>query len=104
MGHCVAAHFAASAKNRRCSRAPDVEIGALNANRSIKRGDCGVPEIARLLWSHFGEVFPEPQFVSIANQSVTDWRVYLSDEDDRSTDATRDILEEYRRRWGDKRL
>ena len=61
-----------------------------------------LPEIAILLCTHFGEAFLAKQLESIERQSVTDWRVYISD--DRSTDATRDILEEYRRRWGDKRL
>ena len=69
---------------------------------AMNKDDCGVPETAILLCTHFGEAFLASQLDSIANQSVADWRVYVSD--DRSTDATLDILEEYRRRWGDKRL
>lgn len=64
--------------------------------------DSSVPETAILLCTHFGETFLAAQLESIANQSVSDWRVYVSD--DRSTDATLDILDEYRRRWGDERL
>jgi len=69
----------------------------------VARPTCAdLPEVAILLCTHFGEAFLAKQLESIATQSVTDWRVYVSD--DRSTDATRDILEEYRRRWGDERL
>jgi hypothetical protein len=64
--------------------------------------DISVPETAILLCTHFGETFLAAQLDSIESQSVSNWRVYVSD--DRSTDATRDILDEYRRRWGDKRL
>lgn len=87
------------------SRSSEYERGGLKQTdhpSGINNEERGASGIAILLCTYFGEAYLASQLDSIANQSVSDWRVYVSD--DRSTDATRDILEEYRRRWGDKRL
>ena len=58
--------------------------------------------LAILMCTHFGERFLARQLTSIANQTLKNWEVRVSD--DRSTDKTLEILDEYRKQWGDERL
>lgn len=58
--------------------------------------------IAVLMCSHFGERFIESQLDTIFKQTRTDWRLWISD--DHSSDRTLEILEAYRKNWGDERL
>lgn len=58
--------------------------------------------VAILLCTHQGERFLPRQLDSVAAQSHTDWRIRVSD--DHSTDGTLDVLENYRKKWGEERI
>ncbi len=58
--------------------------------------------VAILLCTHQGERFLARQLDSVAAQTHADWRIWVSD--DHSTDGTLEILECYRREWGDERI
>jgi glycosyltransferase involved in cell wall biosynthesis len=61
-----------------------------------------LPAVAVLLCSYQGERHLAEQLDSIAAQTHSRWRVWVSD--DRSTDGTVAVLERYRSRWGSDRL
>jgi glycosyltransferase involved in cell wall biosynthesis len=63
------------------------------------RGDS---HVAILMSTLQGERFLGPQLDSIAVQSHADWHLHVSD--DGSTDATLELLAEYRRDWGSDRM
>jgi len=58
--------------------------------------------VAILLCTLDGQRFLAEQLESIAAQTTTDWRLWISD--DGSTDDTPAIIERYRTRWGDGRI
>lgn len=58
--------------------------------------------IAILMCTYNGAAWLEEQLRSFQAQSFPHWTLYVSD--DASTDATLDILENYRQRWGSDRL
>ncbi|MDX3877402.1 glycosyltransferase family 2 protein [Achromobacter denitrificans] len=58
--------------------------------------------IAILLCTYQGEKYLASQLDSFGTQTHTDWILAVSD--DGSVDATRDILAEYRRKWGASKL
>jgi glycosyltransferase involved in cell wall biosynthesis len=58
--------------------------------------------VAILLCSFNGARFIREQLDSIAAQTHTDWKVWVSD--DGSSDGTLEILSEYRGKWGQDRL
>jgi hypothetical protein len=58
--------------------------------------------VAILLCSYNGARFIREQLDSIAAQTHTDWKVWVSD--DGSSDGTLEILSEYRGKWGEDRL
>ena len=60
------------------------------------------PVVAVLLCSYQGERHLAEQLDSIAAQTHRGWTLWVSD--DRSTDDTLAILEQYRSRWGSDRL
>jgi len=60
------------------------------------------PVVAVLLCSYQGERHLAEQLDSIAAQTHRGWTLWVSD--DRSTDGTLAILEQYRSRWGSDRL
>lgn len=62
---------------------------------------CG-PHVAILLCSYNGERFIREQLDSIAAQTRTNWKVWVSD--DGSSDGTLETLSEYRAAWGEERL
>lgn len=59
-------------------------------------------KIAILLASFRGEKFISTQLDSLNSQSLTDWKVWISD--DGSDDGTREILLKYASDWGDNRI
>ena len=61
-----------------------------------------LPNVAILLCTHNGARFLPGQLESFETQSLEGWVVWASD--DASDDETRDILETYRRKWGEARL
>ncbi len=61
-----------------------------------------LPSVAILLCSLNGENYLRDQLNSIASQSYTAWKLYVSD--DGSTDKTLDILQNYQKAWGKERL
>lgn len=61
-----------------------------------------VPTVAVLLCTYNGERFLREQLDSIGRQTHSDWVVAVSD--DGSTDSTLKILQEYREKWGEKKL
>lgn len=61
-----------------------------------------LPSVAILLCSLNGENYLRAQLNSIASQSYTAWKVYVSD--DGSTDKTLDIVQNYQKAWGKERL
>lgn len=60
------------------------------------------PHVALLMCTHQGEAFLANQLDSIAQQTYTNWRLWVSD--DGSTDNTLALLAKYRSRWGEGRL
>ena len=58
--------------------------------------------VAILLCTHQGERFLPRQLDSVAAQTHADWRIWVSD--DHSTDGTLDVLENYRKKWGEDRI
>jgi glycosyltransferase involved in cell wall biosynthesis len=58
--------------------------------------------VAILLCTHQGERFLAQQLESVAAQTHTNWRIWVSD--DHSTDGTLKLLERYGREWGDQRI
>ena len=60
------------------------------------------PDVAVLLCTYNGAEFIEEQLESIDRQQGARVRIYASD--DGSGDATPDLLGQFQRRWGDKRL
>jgi glycosyltransferase involved in cell wall biosynthesis len=61
-----------------------------------------LPSVAILLCSLNGENYLRDQLNSIASQSYTAWKLYVSD--DGSTDKTLDILQDYQKAWGKEKL
>ena len=61
-----------------------------------------LPSVAILLCSLNGENYLRDQLNSIASQSYTAWKLYVSD--DGSTDKTLDIVQNYQKAWGKERL
>jgi glycosyltransferase involved in cell wall biosynthesis len=59
-------------------------------------------KVAILLCTYHGQRFLAGQLDSFAAQTHSNWVVWASD--DGSKDATHDILERYRAKWGDERL
>jgi glycosyltransferase involved in cell wall biosynthesis len=59
-------------------------------------------DVAILMCTYNGAAYLQEQLESFSNQSHKNWTLYVSD--DSSTDATRSILADYQRRWGDDRL
>jgi glycosyltransferase involved in cell wall biosynthesis len=72
------------------SRTPDINSGRAHLT------------VAILMCTYNGASFLRAQLDSFEAQSFDAWTLYISD--DGSTDATRDIIAEYRVRWGDDRL
>lgn len=68
----------------------------------IFRGGGQSPKVAILLCTYQGANFLAAQLDSIAHQTHTNWKVWASD--DGSTDTTRQILSDYKARWGHARL
>ena len=58
--------------------------------------------VAILLCTHQGARFLTRQLDSLAAQTYSDWRVWVSD--DHSTDGTLEVLENYRKKWGEDRI
>ncbi|MFJ2322117.1 glycosyltransferase family 2 protein [Pseudomonas sp. NPDC087817] len=59
-------------------------------------------DVAILMCTYNGSSFLREQLDSFGRQSYRDWTLYVSD--DSSADSTRDILDEYQRRWGSGKL
>lgn len=68
----------------------------------VEINDSAHPRIAILMCTYNGAVYLRQQLDSLAEQTVTDWTLYVSD--DGSTDATREVLADYQQRWGKDRL
>lgn len=62
----------------------------------------GRVDVAILMCTYNGAAYLHEQLESFSNQSFQNWILYVSD--DSSTDATRSILADYQRRWGEHRL
>ncbi|KXS55933.1 MAG: hypothetical protein AMR96_05485 [Candidatus Adiutrix intracellularis] len=60
------------------------------------------PEVAILLGSFNGATFLAEQLDSLAAQTYSNWRLWVSD--DGSTDGTLEILKDYQGRWGQAKL
>jgi glycosyltransferase involved in cell wall biosynthesis len=60
------------------------------------------PRVAIVMCTYNGAAYIQKQLDSFADQTFTNWTLYVSD--DSSTDATRQILTEYQSRWGSERL
>lgn len=58
--------------------------------------------VAILLCTHQGARFLPRQLDSVAAQTHADWRIWVSD--DHSTDGTLEVLESYRKKWGENRI
>jgi glycosyltransferase involved in cell wall biosynthesis len=58
--------------------------------------------IAILLCTYYGQNYLYDQLESFSNQTYKNWKIFASD--DGSTDNTRLILEEYKKKWGSNRL
>ena len=58
--------------------------------------------VAILLCTHQGQRFLPRQLDSVAAQTHADWRIWVSD--DHSTDGTLEVLESYRKKWGEDRI
>ena len=58
--------------------------------------------VAILMCTYNGEAFLEEQLDSIQHQNYKNWRLYVND--DGSKDATLDILKQYQKKWGVKKL
>jgi glycosyltransferase involved in cell wall biosynthesis len=58
--------------------------------------------VAILLCTHQGERFLARQLESVAAQTHTNWRIWVSD--DHSTDGTVEVLGRFRQIWGDDRI
>ena len=62
----------------------------------------GEPSVAILMATKNGEKFLKEQLDSIQNQSIKNWRLFVSD--DGSTDKTLEILNSYQSVWGIEKL
>lgn len=60
------------------------------------------PKICVLLCTWHGQKYLADQLQSIAGQNYCNWKVWISD--DASKDKTRDIIDDFRQRWGVARL
>ena len=60
------------------------------------------PSVAILMCTYNGEDFIKEQLDSIKNQDYKNWTLYVSD--DSSNDKTIDILKDYQKKWGLKKL
>jgi glycosyltransferase involved in cell wall biosynthesis len=60
------------------------------------------PRIAILMCTYNGESYLEEQLNSFYNQDYKDWTLYVSD--DGSKDKTLNILKQYQKKWGAKKL
>ncbi len=72
---------------------------------SVLQGESGGIDranVAILMCTYNGSSFLREQLDSFSRQTLRNWTLYVSD--DSSTDATRSILDDYRRRWGEDRL
>ena len=77
-----------------------VQIAAVNP--SVIEPDGASPRVAILLCTKQGEAFLQEQLDSIGRQTHTSWAVYASD--DGSQDATPAILQDFKRRVGERKL
>ncbi len=77
-----------------------VQIAAVNP--SVTEQDDASPRVAVLLCTKQGEAFLQEQLDSIERQTHTTWAVYASD--DGSQDATPAILQDFKRRLGERKL
>lgn len=59
-------------------------------------------DVAILMCTYNGAAYLREQLESFESQSLRSWTLYVSD--DSSTDETRSILNEYQRRWGERKL
>ncbi|KPB99487.1 Group 2 family glycosyl transferase [Pseudomonas amygdali pv. lachrymans] len=64
--------------------------------------DAGRVDVAILMCTYNGATYLREQLESFRAQSFQNWTLYVSD--DASTDATRSILTDYRRRWGEHKV
>ncbi len=64
--------------------------------------DPGRIDVAILMCTYNGAAYLREQLESFRAQSFQNWILYVSD--DASTDATRSILTDYRRHWGEHRM
>ncbi|QHF01847.1 glycosyltransferase [Pseudomonas asturiensis] len=78
--------------------APSPDHLPLSTGRCAKE----YPRVAILMCTCNGAAYLREQLDSFGAQTFSNWALYVSD--DASTDSTRDILAEYRRRWGHDRL
>ena len=60
------------------------------------------PSVAILMCTYNGEDFIKEQLDSIKNQDYKNWTLYVND--DSSRDKTIDILKDYQKKWGNKKL
>lgn len=63
---------------------------------------CPAPHIAILMGTYNGEAYLQEQLDSIERQEYLHWTLHVSD--DSSTSDTRQLLETYQKRWGERRL
>ena len=77
-----------------------VQIAA--ANDPVIEPKGASPQVAVLLCTKQGEAFLQEQLDSIERQTHTLWAVYASD--DGSQDATPDILQDFKRRLGERKI
>ena len=61
-----------------------------------------LPQIAVLMGTYNGAEFLPEQLASLAAQTHTNWRLWVSD--DGSSDATPGILRRYQEAWGENKL
>lgn len=76
--------------------------GSVGADASSGGASSRPPLVSVLICTYNGERFLRAQLDSIASQTQVDWVVAVSD--DGSTDSTLEILQEYKRGWGDEKL
>ena len=79
-----------------------VQAQIATANDSVIEPDGASPRVAVLLCTKQGEAFLQEQLDSIGRQTHTSWAVYASD--DGSQDATPAILQDFKRRVGERKL
>ncbi|WP_245399054.1 glycosyltransferase family 2 protein [Pseudomonas syringae] len=62
----------------------------------------GLVDVAILMCTYNGAAYLHEQLESFRAQSFQNWTLYVSD--DASTDATRSILADYQRHWGERKM